>query len=75
MSKFIEIQEQSFEDLSFLASFFECSEDEVLYDLISYAVQSVSNSIEEHKLSDIVKYLGFQEFGYDYNEKLVKKFQ
>ena len=75
MSKFIEIQEQSFEDLSFLASFFECSENEVLYYLISYAVQSVSNSIEEHKLSDIVKYLGFQEFGYDYNEKLVKKFQ
>lgn len=75
MSKFIEIQEQSFEDLSFLSSFFECSEDEILYNLISYAVQCVSNSIEDHNLSEIVKYLGFQSFGYDYNEKLVKKIE
>lgn len=75
MSKFIEIQEKSCDDLSYLASFFECSEEQVLYDLICYAVQRVSDSIEEHKLSDIVKYLGSQEFGWDYNEKLVKKFE
>lgn len=72
MSKIIEIKEQSSDDLSYLASFFECSEDQVLYDLISYAVQRVSDSIEEHKLSDILKYLGYQALGWDY-EKLVKK--
>lgn len=73
--KSFRMSESEILNLEYLSSFFECSQAEVIDQLITFAVCSLENSLDEHVPSDLIKDLALNSFGYKYLEKLQKEYR
>lgn len=73
--KSFRMSDREISNLEYLSAFFDCSQADLIDQLISYAVTSLEYSLDSHVPTDLIKDIALDCFGYKYMEKLIENYK